>query len=317
MLPLFDAPPEVDRQYLQRRLAELAQQGVYFGGSSWKYEGWLGSIYTPERYFTRGRFSKKRFDEACLQEYAEVFPSVCGDFSYYNFPAPEFWQKLFAEAPQPLRFSFKVPEMVTVSVFPHHARYGQRAGLENPAFLDAELFEAAFLDLLRPYRGRVNAIIIEFSAFPRKVFAGADEFIAALDRFLSALPDDFRYAVEIRNPEFFEQPYLECLRRHRVAHVFNAWTRMPTLADQFAVPESITTDFILARALLRQGRPYEEAVQAFTPYDRVQDVNQEARDTLRALATAARQRKLLAYLYVNNPLEGSAPGTIQAVVEQL
>jgi hypothetical protein len=34
---------------------------VYFGTSSWKYEGWLGSIYTPERYLTRGKFSKKKW----------------------------------------------------------------------------------------------------------------------------------------------------------------------------------------------------------------------------------------------------------------
>ena len=41
------------------KLRALAEQGVYFGTSSWKYEGWLGSIYTPERYFTRGKLSKE------------------------------------------------------------------------------------------------------------------------------------------------------------------------------------------------------------------------------------------------------------------
>lgn len=317
MLPLFDAPPEIDRGYLQRRLRELAEQGVYFGGSSWKYEGWLGSIYTPERYFTRGKFSKKRFDDTCLDEYAEVFPVVCGDFSYYNFPAPEFWQKLFTHSPRQLSFAFKVPEMVTVSVFPHHARYGQRAGLDNPGFLDAGLLNDAFLDLLRPYRDRVPAIIIEFSAFPKRVFAEADRFVEALDRFLGALPDDFRYSVELRNPEFFDHPYLECLRRHRVAHVYNAWTRMPTINDQMQIEESVTTDFVLARALLRQGRAYEDAVQAFSPYERVQEVNQSVREALESLARQARERKHVAYLFVNNRLEGNAPGTIQAVVQEL
>lgn len=317
MLPLFDEAPEVDRTELRRRLTALASQRIYFGGSSWKYEGWLGSVYTPERYFVRGRFSKKRFEETCLQEYGEVFPTVCGDFSYYNFPSESFWQNLFTTAPQQLCFSFKAPEMVTVAAFPHHARYGSRAGMPNPGFLDAGLLNDAFLALLRPYAKRVATIIIEFSAFPRKIFEDDTQFVEALNAFLTGLPDDFRYAVEIRNPEFFDHAYLDCLRQHRVAHVFNAWTKMPTLNDQIAVPESLTTDLIVARALLRQGRNYEDAVRSFTPYDRIQDENPELRDALEKLAQLARLRRVPAYLYVNNRLEGNAPGTIQAVVNRL
>src|SRR5258708_27696046 len=81
--PLFDEPTNFDRVKLAEKLRALAQQGVFIGGSSWKYEGWLGQIYTPERYYSRGRFSQKRFEETCLQEYAETFPIVCGDFSFY------------------------------------------------------------------------------------------------------------------------------------------------------------------------------------------------------------------------------------------
>ena len=76
-------------------LKALAAQGIYFGTSSWKYEGWLGSIYTPERYTTRGKFSRRKFEDECLAEYAETFPAVGGDFSFYQFPAPEYWQRLF------------------------------------------------------------------------------------------------------------------------------------------------------------------------------------------------------------------------------
>ena len=84
---------------LAKRLAALAQRGIFIGTSSWKYEGWLGSIYTPERYFTRGKFSQKKFDDTCLAEYAETFPVVCGDFSFYQFPSDEYWRKLFGSSP--------------------------------------------------------------------------------------------------------------------------------------------------------------------------------------------------------------------------
>ena len=66
--------------------------------------------------------------------------------------------------------------------------------------------------------------------------------------------------MEIRNPEFLEKDYFACLRSHRVAHVYNAWSKMPELRHQMAIPDSMTADFLVCRALLRRGRVYEEAV---------------------------------------------------------
>ena len=128
MLPLFPPALPPFRADLAEKLKRAAAEGIFFGASSWKYEGWLGQIYTPERYLTRGRFSRKRFEDSCLAEYAEVFPIVCGDFSFYQFPAPAFWSKLFASAPAALQFAFKVPEEITVRVWPRHARYGDQIG---------------------------------------------------------------------------------------------------------------------------------------------------------------------------------------------
>ncbi|MGH9591440.1 MAG: DUF72 domain-containing protein, partial [Bryobacteraceae bacterium] len=73
-LPLFDPAPAFDRTALATRLRALAQKNIWIGTSSWKYQGWLGQIYTPDRYTIRGRFSKKRFESECLAEYAETFP---------------------------------------------------------------------------------------------------------------------------------------------------------------------------------------------------------------------------------------------------
>ncbi len=118
----YDRPEQAAR--LAPMLKSLAAQGIYFGTSSWKYEGWLGSIYTPERYATRGKFSRRKFEEECLAEYAETFPAVGGDFSFYQFPAPEYWHRLFGGSPRSLLFGLKVPEEITVANWPGHARYG-------------------------------------------------------------------------------------------------------------------------------------------------------------------------------------------------
>lgn len=61
------------------------------------------------------------------------------------------------------------------------------------------------------------------------------------------------------------------LRAHGVAHVFNAWMRMPELQRQIAMPEAHTAPFTVTRALLRYGRSYEIAVKSFWPYERIQD----------------------------------------------
>jgi uncharacterized protein YecE (DUF72 family) len=312
---LFEESPQFDRPRLSARLAALASQNIFIGTSSWKYEGWIGQIYTRDRYLTRGRFSQRRFQDECLNEYTETFPIVCGDFSFYQFPSQEYWRKLFGSAPQALQFAFKVPEDVTVKQFPKHPRYGARAGDDNSSFLDAALFQNAFLDLLAPYRPRVAVLILEFGSFPKQCFADTSAFLAELDPFLAALPSDFRYAVEIRNPEFLSPEYFACLRSHGVAHVFSAWTRMPEIGVQMNLPDTWTADFTIARALLRRGRAYEDAVAKFTPYSRVQDPNPETRDALRLLIARARQRHQPSYIFVNNRLEGNAPETIEAVTD--
>ena len=71
---------------------------------------------------------------------------------------------------------------------------------------------------------------------------------------------------------------------HNVAHVFNAWTRMPALDEQAQLPDAYTADFTVVRALLRKGRTYEQAVKAFEPYDRVQEPNDGAREGMREIA---------------------------------
>jgi uncharacterized protein YecE (DUF72 family) len=313
MLPLFDEAEPGPRSPLASRLHELAAQGIYFGTSSWKYPGWLGSIYTPQRYFTRGRFSHKKFEAECLAEYAETFPAVCGDFSFYQFPSDRYWSRLFASAPEALTFALKVPEEITVQTWPKHLRYGSRGGSENESFLNAGLFERMFAKPLEAYAGRVGVMIFEFGTMPKRSYKGVEAFVDDLSRFLRALPRAWRYAVEVRNPEFLAPTYFDCLRSWNVAHVFNAWTRMPELPEQISQEEAFTADFIVARALLRHGRPYAEAVEKFQPYERVQEPNPGARGALKSLMERAAQKRQLAFLFVNNRLEGNAPGTIEVV----
>jgi hypothetical protein len=140
-----------------------------------------------------------------------------------------------------------------------------------------------------------------------------EEFLPRLERFLDSLPCGWKYAVEIRNPEYLAPEYFLALARRNVAHVFNAWTRMPTLGEQVAMGDSFTADFTVARALLRRGRTFENAVKQFAPYRQIQEPDEATRLALREIAERSVKTRRRAYAFVNNRLEGNAPGTIAAV----
>ena len=140
------------------------------------------------------------------------------------------------------------------------------------------------------------------------------EFTDRLASFLDGLPHRFRYAVEIRNPEFLYEPaYLQMLRGFRVAHVFNAWTRMPSLCEQMRRPG---IDFTVVRALLTRGRAYEQAVRRFSPYRELQERNPDVRTAVRDILIRTQRRGETAYIFVNNRLEGNAPTTIHEILEE-
>ena len=69
------------------------------------------------------------------------------------------------------------------------------------------------------------------------------------------------------------------------------------------------------RALLSKGRPYEQAVEAFEPYEKIREPNEAARAAMRRVAERAIQGKKPAFVFVNNRLEGHAPTTIEAVAD--
>jgi len=312
--------PMFDREQVGEWMRRLAMRDVYLGTSSWKYPGWIGSLYTADRYLFRGKHSEARFERTCLPEYAEVFRSVCVDAAYYSFPTEPWLASLASSVPDGFRFSFKVTDEITLKRFPNLPRFGPRRGTENPHFLSTGLFLDAFLARLEPIRSKVGLLMFEFSHFHPTEYQRGRDFVADLDRFLGGLPGGWDYGVEIRNRSFLHPDYFDVLSKHRVSHVYTSWEGMPSIDEQWLAPGSRTRpECIGARFLLRPGRRYEEAVRQFAPYDRVQDPNPSARRVAVEMILAALRsgRPGRAYLYVNNRFEGSALATLAAVLHLL
>ena len=143
--------------------------------------------------------------------------------------------------------------------------------------------------------------------------------MAMLDQFLEKIPPSWPYGIEIRNRTFLHPDYFAMLARHGVAHIFNNWADMPPVGEQITLPGSHTNAALGgARFLLAPGRKYQEAVELFSPYDRVKEPNPEARlagaKLIQEGAVGGRERKT--FIYVNNWLEGNALATIAVMVEQ-
>jgi len=123
--------------------------------------------------------------------------------------------------------------------------------------------------------------------------------------------------VEMRNRNWLKPEYFNCLAQHRVAHVYNSWEAMPSVAEQIALSGSRTNpELVAARFLLKPGRKYEQAVKAFETYDSIKEENPEARAAGRALIAEGQAEgpERRTFVFVNNRLDGNAISTITAMV---
>jgi uncharacterized protein YecE (DUF72 family) len=254
-----------------------------------------------------------------LEEYAAfpLFRTVGIDSSYYGPPTEAVLRSYAEHLPSGFPCISKVWGQLTIHTFTK-AQDSEKAGSTNPDFLNPDLFiEEIYLPYQRYFPENTGPFVFEFQTIAKSTGLGAEGFAGRLDEFFSALPRDAQYAVEVRNDDFLTPMYFAVLREHGVAHVLNSWTRMPPIGHQLDLPGAISGPFILARALLRPGRTYNEAVDAFAPYDRIREPNPKLRNDLIRLIRLSEELKIPAYVLVNNRAEGSAPLTVAAVADML
>ena len=146
-------------------------------------------------------------------------------------------------------------------------RYGIKAGQPNPRFLDAKLFNEM---VLTPYRdakfeAHAGPFLFEFQRHD----LSSGEFYSWVDGFFYQLPKDFGYAVEVRNAGLIGPEYQKVLETHGVAHVYNHWSYMPSLADQHQRMGRFTVPFTVLRLLTPLKILYEAAKKRAEPYTKI------------------------------------------------
>ena len=288
---------------------------IRFGTSTWTYEGWQGQVY--HRQYAKSRFAQECLGEYCQYQYNNepLFRTVGNDSTFYRPPTANQLRRYLNQIPEDFEMCFKVWEEITIPSYANQPRYGSRAGQPNPRFLDAKLFNEL---VLTPYHEaqfapHTGPFLFEF----QRHGMSSEEFCTRLDGFFRQVPKDFQYAVEIRNAGLLGPDYRKILETHRVAHVYNHWSYMPSLAEQHHRMESFTAPFTVLRLLTPLKISYEAAKKRAEPYTKiVGELPVMRQDTVELVRKAVAEHRR-AYVLVNNRSEGNAPLTIQALSDRL
>lgn len=163
----------------------------------WSYAPWRGR-YLPDSLSSRDS----------LSAYATWCNAVEGNTTFYATPALSTVRSWAEQTSPDFRFVFKLPKLIT------HERRLADAGEPLRAFLGA----------LEPLGERVRAFWIQLPPS----FGPSD--LDALTGFLSCLPREHRYCVEVRHRAFFEDPRSEQQLEMALGHIGAEWVTFDTTA---------------------------------------------------------------------------------------
>jgi len=150
----------------------MALTKYHLGTTAWGYKEWKGDFFTDDA--KPGQF---------LKQYSSVFNSVEGNTTFYGYPESDTVQKWNRQTGRDFKFCFKFPQIIT----------------HQKQLRDTEKDVTKFLELMEPLRNKLGPFLIQFPA----TFGPSN--LDLLDEFLSKLSVDFRYGVEVRHPNFFNQ----------------------------------------------------------------------------------------------------------------
>jgi len=142
----------------------------HLGTTVWGLKEWQGVFFTkdvqPVQY---------------LKQYASVFNSVEGNTTFYGTPNAETISKWNKQTPLEFKFCFKFPRLIT----------------HQKQLRDVEKETHSFLAIMEPLRAKLGPFLIQFPA------SFGPSQLDLLESYLELLSVDFRYAVEVRHPNFF------------------------------------------------------------------------------------------------------------------
>ena len=156
---------------------------VLVGTSGYNYPEWRGTFY-PEKFST----------SKMLAYYAERFPTVEINYTFYRLPTEKLLAGWAAGTPDSFCFTLKAPRRIT-----HDAKLQRCEDLLQ-----------AFCRTARTLGPRLASLLFQLPPTLKKD-------AATLRNFVELLPEGTRAAFEFRHPSWFDQEIYDVLRSRNVA----------------------------------------------------------------------------------------------------
>jgi len=249
---------------------------VLIGTQGWNYAGWVGPFY-PEG--TRSA--------DMLTRYAEAFPTVEVDSTFYACPPAKSVRGWAERSPDGFVFALKLPRDIT------HDRH----------LRDAEADTELFLERARLLGPKLGPILVQLGPD----FAPSE--LQALADFVPRLPRDLRFAVEVRQARWTRDDVLldllSLLTDNGVALALSdgPWLPRETVLELAAAP---TADF----HYLRWMGPNRDLVDfSHVQVSRAAEVDE--------WAGVIAKLEIDVYGYVNNHYEGHSPASARELQRRL
>lgn len=268
---------------------------IRFGTSSFSSEDWVGPFYpngTKPAEF--------------LSYYAKQFDTVEVDATYYAIPSARTVEGWVEKTPEDFLISAKFPRAIV---------HGGEGATPDPRLIlePTATYEDRdrFLKVISKLGSRLGPLVLQFPYFSKKVFASREPFLERLDRFLSDLPVDFEYGVEIRNKTWLKADFADLLRRHQVSLVLVDQAWMPHGDEVEKTFDPVTGNFCYIR-LLGDRQQIEALTKTWEQevVDRGDSLERWSAFLVRMMA-----RHIRTLVYVNNHYAGHAPATLRRLKE--
>jgi uncharacterized protein YecE (DUF72 family) len=281
---------------------------LHIGTCSWKYDSWRGLVYSDKK------------DLNYLEEYARKYDTVEIDQWFWSLhgvhsvtlPRPDIVDAYLRSVPDHFTFSIKIPNSITLTHF--YRRNKENDLVPNPHFLSVPLF-LAFLRSVEPLKRHLGPLMFQFEYLNKQKMASQAEFQEKFQQFVSQIPDEYLYAVEIRNPNYLNTDYFSFLNQLKLSPVFLQGYYMPSIAAVYQKNASLIRDTAVIRLLGPDRKGIEK--RAGGEWNRIVDAKDEELPEIRHMIQDCISRDVSIWLNVNNHFEGSAPLTIRKIKEGL
>ena len=184
---------------------------LYIGCSGWSYKGWIGTFYPSS-------LENKNW----LSYYSKFFKFVEVDSTFYNIPSRFVVKGGKDKTPDDFKFALKFPKIIT-----HEKKMHKGADVSKDL--------SVFFYNIEPLVDKTLLLLIQLPYYLTE-----NKYFDSLQNMVYKLDHRFRYAIEFRDPSWFNDKVYDYLKDDKITLTWS-------IRDELKTPPIVTSDQIYIR----------------------------------------------------------------------